>query len=174
MSDTITKEHLKKRGLILPLLKREIERLAAWRNPKGDASSNVPGEESISSLSSQFTLSEKMWRECARIAWKLCPRLCLNLAERCVEYCLTWIDSNPELDIFLCIWHDKCCLSRQAFDFYLGYVSGEACLPSSGCEWSWFLSTYESCRRSLPFYKFNAYHDLVETYRLPFFFCQQI
>ena len=45
-----------------------------------------------------------------------------------------------------CIWHDKCRLSWQAFDFYRGYVLGEARLPPSGSEWSWFLSTYEACR----------------------------
>ena len=29
--------------------------------------------------------------------------------------------------------------------FLSGYVSGEACLSSSGSEWSWFLPTYEAC-----------------------------
>ena len=32
-----------------------------------------------------------------------------------------------------------------SFWFYRGYVSGEACLPSSGSERSWFLSPYEAC-----------------------------
>ena len=33
-----------------------------------------------------------------------------------------------------CIWHDKCRLLWQAFDIHQGYVSGGACLPSSGSE----------------------------------------
>ena len=41
-----------------------------------------------------------------------------------------------------CIWHDKCRLSLQTFDFYGGYVSGEARLPSSGREYI-LLNTFE-------------------------------
>ena len=41
-----------------------------------------------------------------------------------------------------CIWHDNLCLSWHAFDFYRGYVSGEAHLPSSGCEYK-LLSGFE-------------------------------
>ena len=48
-----------------------------------------------------------------------------------------------------CIWHDKCRLSRQAFDFYRGYTSGEARLPSAGSEWSRFMHTCAKCRRRL-------------------------
>eukprot|EP00794_Sanderia_malayensis_P007730 gene7730-8569_t len=81
-SDAVTKEHIKKRVLILALLKREIEKLSAWRNPTGDPTNNVPGEESITALNSQLTMTEKSWRECARVAWKLCPRLCINIGER--------------------------------------------------------------------------------------------
>ena len=34
----------------------------------------------------------------------------------------------------------------QSLEFYWGYFSGEARLPSSDSEWSWLLSTYEACR----------------------------
>ena len=86
LGDAITREHLKKRGLILPLVKREIERLSAWRNPKGVAELRVAGEESIAAIGSQITMTEKMWRECIRLAWRLCPRLSVNLAARFVAF----------------------------------------------------------------------------------------
>ena len=82
--DAITREHMKKRALILPLVKREIERLSAWRNPKGIAALRVRGEESIAAIGNQLVPTEKMWRESVRLAWKLCPRLCVNLASRLV------------------------------------------------------------------------------------------
>ncbi len=84
-NDAITKEHLRKRALILALLKREIEKFSAWRNPNRVASSSLPGEDSIAALSSQITMTEKSWRECTRVAWKLSPRLCINLAVRSVH-----------------------------------------------------------------------------------------
>ena len=82
LNDAITREHLKKRALILPLVKREIERLSAWRNPKDISDLRVPGEESIAAIGSQLTFTEKTWRECVRVAWRLCPRLSINLAAR--------------------------------------------------------------------------------------------
>ena len=82
LGDAITREHLKKRTLILPLVKREIERLSAWRNPKDVSELRVPGEESIAAIGSQLTLTEKTWRECVRVAWRLCPRLSIHLASR--------------------------------------------------------------------------------------------
>ena len=42
----------------------------------------------------------------------------------------------------MCIWHDNCCSSWQAFDIYLSYVSGEARLSSSGSEYN-LLKTFE-------------------------------
>ena len=82
LNNALTREHLKKRALILPLVKREIERLSAWRNPKDLSELRVPGEDSIAAIGNQFTLTEKIWRECVRMAWKLCPRLSINLAAR--------------------------------------------------------------------------------------------
>ena len=85
--DAITKNHLKKRSLILALVKREVERLSAWRNPRNLAELHVPGEESISAWASQMTMTEKMWRESVRTAWSLCPRLAVHLASRLVNIC---------------------------------------------------------------------------------------
>ena len=45
-----------------------------------------------------------------------------------------------------CFWHcikyNKFRLPCHAFDFYRGYVSGEAYLPSSGSEWRLFMTLY--------------------------------
>ena len=82
LKNAIAREHLKKRALILPLVKREIERLSAWRNPKDIADLRVPGEDSVATIGSQFTVTEKMWKECVRMAWRLCPRLSIHLAAR--------------------------------------------------------------------------------------------
>ena len=40
----------------------------------------------------------------------------------------------------------KICPCWQAFDFYRGYILGEARLPSLSSEWSWFMFTYEACQ----------------------------
>lgn len=96
LGDSITREHLKKRGLILPLVKREIERLSAWRNPKGVSELRVPGEESIAAIGNQITMTEKMWRECIRLAWRLCPRLSVNLAARFVYLPSSLAPSDPQ------------------------------------------------------------------------------
>ena len=88
LKNAIAREHLKKRALILPLVKREIERLSAWRNPKDIADLRVPGEDSVATIGSQFTVTEKMWKECVRMAWRLCPRLSIHLAARYLFFTL--------------------------------------------------------------------------------------
>ena len=58
-----------------------------------------------------------------------------------------------------------CGLWYQAFDFYRGYVSGEARLPSSSSEWSWFLSTFDIGSTRL-----TIHNHAVDNYILPFTF----
>ena len=52
-----------------------------------------------------------------------------------------------------CIWYDKYRLSWPAFDFYRGYLSGEARLPSSGSEWMKRKNWWDSFMNLLPWYE---------------------
>ena len=54
----------------------------------------------------------------------------VNEADSCLHTWCAGSKACTKLVLKACIRHDKCRLSWQAFDVYLGYVSGEARLPS--------------------------------------------
>lgn len=59
----------------------EIECLLTWYNPMGRPDRQVPGEETIAAWRSK-TVTERTWREYARLAWDLSPSLAVFLPLR--------------------------------------------------------------------------------------------
>ena len=53
-SGAVTKELMKKRILILAVLRREIERLSIWRNPKNLTELRIHGEDIVQVINSFF------------------------------------------------------------------------------------------------------------------------
>ncbi|XP_047123411.1 phosphatidylinositol 4-kinase alpha isoform X2 [Hydra vulgaris] len=84
-SGVLTKELLKKRILILAALRREIERLLVWRNPKNVPELRVPNEDTVHLWASQISLTDKVWKECIRTIWKCCPQVAVYIALRFME-----------------------------------------------------------------------------------------
>ncbi|XP_065322836.1 phosphatidylinositol 4-kinase alpha-like isoform X1 [Gordionus sp. m RMFG-2023] len=77
----ITKEFMKKRNLLLTLLANEIERFCTWLNPLSNVNKVLPNEDTIVSWKSQ-TVSDKTWREMAKLAWSISPSLAVYLPLR--------------------------------------------------------------------------------------------
>ena len=78
----ITRELKKKRILILAVLRREIDRLSIWRNPKNLPELRVPGEDIVQAWISTMPMNDKLWRECIRTAWVVCPKVAVHIALR--------------------------------------------------------------------------------------------
>ena len=76
----ITNELMKKRRLLLAVLRREIERLSIWRNPKNVTELRIPGEDIVQGWASQMPMVDKTWKECIRTAWRVCPYLAVHVA----------------------------------------------------------------------------------------------
>ncbi|XP_063216675.1 phosphatidylinositol 4-kinase alpha isoform X2 [Bacillus rossius redtenbacheri] len=79
--DVFVKDYIKKRNLILELLAVEIEFLMIWHNPLGRPDRSVPGEENITAWRGK-AVTERVWRDHARLAWDISPVLAVHLPSR--------------------------------------------------------------------------------------------
>ncbi|XP_049766862.1 phosphatidylinositol 4-kinase alpha isoform X1 [Schistocerca cancellata] len=80
-ADVFVKNYIKKRNLILELLAVEIEFLLIWYNPMGRQERQVQGEDTIAAWRSK-TMTERTWRDNARLAWDISPILAVFLPLR--------------------------------------------------------------------------------------------
>nr|CAD7405817.1 unnamed protein product [Timema poppensis] len=79
--DIFVKDYIKKRNLILELLAVEIEFLVIWHNPMVRIELQVPGEDNIAAWRVK-TVTERVWRDHARLAWEISPALAVFLPAR--------------------------------------------------------------------------------------------
>jgi len=63
----------------------EVERLVTWYNPLSQSDLLIPGEDDITTWRSH-NISEKQYRELARLAWDISPELALFLPDRFATY----------------------------------------------------------------------------------------
>ncbi|KAF8787808.1 Phosphatidylinositol 4-kinase alpha like protein [Argiope bruennichi] len=80
-SESFVKGYVKKRNLILGLLAVDIEFLITWHNPMSLQENSFPGEDVISTWRSQ-PMTDKTWKETARLAWEISPALAVYLPTR--------------------------------------------------------------------------------------------
>ncbi|CAL1289574.1 unnamed protein product [Larinioides sclopetarius] len=80
-SESFVKGYVKKRNLILGLLAVDIEFLITWHNPMSLQENSFPGEDVISTWRSQ-PMTDKTWKETARMAWEISPSLAVYLPTR--------------------------------------------------------------------------------------------
>ena len=59
----------------------EIEFLITWHNPLGHTDLQVPGEDNIAAWRAK-TVTERVWRDYARLAWDISPALAVFLPMR--------------------------------------------------------------------------------------------
>lgn len=99
-ADEFVKDYIKKRNLILELLAVEIEFLITWHNPLCHTEFQVPGENNIAAWRAK-TVTERVWRDYARLAWDISPALAVFLpmrlknSESIVKEVSTQIRLNP-------------------------------------------------------------------------------
>ncbi|EEB20254.1 Phosphatidylinositol 4-kinase alpha, putative [Pediculus humanus corporis] len=79
--DEFIKDYMRKRSLILELLAVEIEFLLTWHNPSSRPDLIVANEENIAAWRNK-TMTEKVWRDTARLAWDISPTLAVFLPHR--------------------------------------------------------------------------------------------
>ena len=82
--DSLVKNLLRRRNLIMALVKREIEFLSTWHNTAADVNLVFPGEEQLTKWSAQTTFTEKAWRDHVKLAWNISPSLAFHLCARFV------------------------------------------------------------------------------------------
>ncbi|XP_052714253.1 phosphatidylinositol 4-kinase alpha-like isoform X6 [Crassostrea angulata] len=75
------KEYARKRNLILLLLANLIDAFSTWHNPLELAESKIKDEDKIT-IWRATPISERQWREHARIAWDISPVLAVYLPAR--------------------------------------------------------------------------------------------
>ncbi|KAL5017409.1 hypothetical protein ScPMuIL_006998 [Solemya velum] len=75
------KEYIKKRNIILSLVANAIEMFITWHNPRDVPELKVPDSDKIEAYRSR-QISEKLWRETARMAWDISPTLAVYLPSR--------------------------------------------------------------------------------------------
>lgn len=101
-SESFVKGYVKKRNLILGLLAVDIEFLITWHNPLSLQELHFPGEDVISTWRSQ-PVTEKTWRDTARLAWEISPALAVylpcrfNNSEALTEEVARLVQLNPAL-----------------------------------------------------------------------------
>ncbi|CAB3991377.1 Phosphatidylinositol 4-kinase alpha [Paramuricea clavata] len=83
--DSLIKNLLRRRNLIMALVKREIDFLSTWHNTAADANLVFPGEEQLAKWSTQTTFTEKVWRDLVKLAWHISPSLAVHLCARFKE-----------------------------------------------------------------------------------------
>lgn len=87
-SGIVTKDLIKKRIILLAVLRREIERLSIWRNPKMLPELRVPGEDIVQGWATQQPMTDKTWKDCIRVLWCICPHAAVHITLRCGKLCL--------------------------------------------------------------------------------------
>ncbi|XP_013774772.1 phosphatidylinositol 4-kinase alpha-like [Limulus polyphemus] len=93
-AEVFVKDYMRKRNLILGLLAAEIEFLITWHNPMALPEKHVPSEETIAAWHSQ-PVTERMWRDTARLAWDISPSLAVYIPCRLLTQMLTWARVSP-------------------------------------------------------------------------------
>ena len=79
---SITKDLIRKRIILLAVLRREIERLSIWRNPKMLPELRVPGEDLVRGWATQQPMTDKTWKDCIRVVWKESPHAAVHITLR--------------------------------------------------------------------------------------------
>lgn len=82
----VTKDLLKKRIILLAVLRREIERLSIWRNPKVLPELRVPGEDIVQGWATQQPMTDKTWKDCIRVVWSVCPHAAVHITLRYISF----------------------------------------------------------------------------------------
>lgn len=80
-ADSFVGDYMKKRNLILSLLASELERLVTWYNPLSLSELAIPGEDVVNTWRTH-QISEKQYREIARLAWDISPALAIYIPSR--------------------------------------------------------------------------------------------
>lgn len=83
--DSLVKNLMRRRNLILALVNREVEFLSTWHNTSTDANLAFHGVEQLTKWCTQTTFTEKVWRDLARLAWHISPSLAVHLCARSVH-----------------------------------------------------------------------------------------
>ncbi|KAG1666136.1 Phosphatidylinositol 4-kinase alpha [Nymphon striatum] len=81
IAGVFVKDYIKKRNLILALTAAEIQFMMTWHNPLSLPERAILGEDTITAWFSQ-PISERMWRDNARLAWDISPALAVHLPSR--------------------------------------------------------------------------------------------
>jgi hypothetical protein len=89
--DSLIKNLLRRRNLIMALVKREIEFLSTWHNTAADPNLLFPGEDQLTKWSTQTTFTEKVWRDLVKLAWHISPSLAVHLCARLVEFLIDFV-----------------------------------------------------------------------------------
>eukprot|EP00106_Octopus_bimaculoides_P007153 XP_014774595.1 PREDICTED: phosphatidylinositol 4-kinase alpha-like isoform X3 [Octopus bimaculoides] len=79
--DHFVKDYMRKRNLILSLMANAIDAFITWHNPLELMEQRIPGEETITTWRNQI-MTEKHYRETARLAWDISPILGVYLPNR--------------------------------------------------------------------------------------------
>jgi len=69
------------RLLVFRVQANEVERLVTWYNPLSQSDLLIPGEDDILTWRTH-SVSEKQYRELARLAWDISPELAVYLPDR--------------------------------------------------------------------------------------------
>lgn len=101
-SGIVTKDLVKKRVIILAVLRREIERLSIWRNPKMLPDLRVYGEDIVQGWGTQQPMTDRLWKDCIRVVWCICPHAAVHITLRYVLFFLSVSPQlSPKLDFYL-------------------------------------------------------------------------
>lgn len=79
--DRVVKDYMRKRNLILSLMANTIDAFIMWHNPLELVEQKIPGEDLITQWRNQI-VTEKHYRETARLAWDISPILGVYLPNR--------------------------------------------------------------------------------------------
>ncbi|ESO97694.1 hypothetical protein LOTGIDRAFT_103639 [Lottia gigantea] len=80
-TSSLLKDYIKKRNLILSLVAGAVDALITWHNPLELSELKVPDEDKIATWRST-PLTEKQWRDTARLSWDISPTLAVFLPSR--------------------------------------------------------------------------------------------
>ncbi|KAK3587139.1 hypothetical protein CHS0354_006780 [Potamilus streckersoni] len=80
-NDAQIKEYLRKRNLILTLVASTVELFITWHNPLALEELRIPDEDKLTTWRSN-TITEKQWKEYARLAWDISPTLAVFFPSR--------------------------------------------------------------------------------------------
>ncbi|KAK6191311.1 hypothetical protein SNE40_003034 [Patella caerulea] len=80
-TNSLLKDYIKKRNLILSLVAGAVDALITWHNPLEISELKVPDEDKIATWRST-PLTDKQWKELARLSWDISPILAVFLPSR--------------------------------------------------------------------------------------------